>query len=74
MERIISRKVLEVQAACEDLEQCSPSLNNWAKGLVVKLVEITHSQWLYRNMLVHDEVCGVGTAKRKELWQLKIEK
>ena len=54
MEGMISSKVLEVQAACVDLGRCTLSLNNWAKGLVVKLMEITHGQWLYINVLVHN--------------------
>ena len=40
----------------------------------MKLTEITHGQWLYRNVLVHDEVCGVDAAEKKELLQLEIEK
>ena len=73
IEGMISRETLEVQAACVDLEQCTLSLNNWAKGLVVKLMEITHGQWLYRNVLVQDEICGVEAAKRKELLQIETE-
>ena len=74
MEGMISGKILEVQAASVDLGQCTLSLNNWAKGLVVKLMEVTHGQWLYRNVLVHDETCGAEMAKRKELLQLEIER
>ena len=44
IEGIISNKVLKVQAGCVDLGQCTLSLDNWAKGLVVKLMEVTHDQ------------------------------
>ena len=40
---------------------------------MVKLMEVTHGQWLYINVRVHDEFCGLNAAMRKELLQLKIE-
>ena len=48
-------------------------LDNWAKGLAIKLLEATHGQWLYRNMLVHDTVSGLKVAERKEELQREIE-
>ena len=56
-----------------DLGGCSLSLDNWAKGLAIKLLEATHGQWLYRNMLVHDTVSGLKAAERKEELQREIE-
>ena len=38
----------------------------WARGLITKLLEITHGQWLYRNVHVHDKVTGTLATKRKE--------
>lgn len=38
----------------------------WAAGLSVRLLEITHGQWLYRNVLVHDRVSGSQALARKE--------
>ena len=46
---------------------------NWAQGLVVKLLEVTHGQWLYRNVHVHDTVTGVAATARKEDIQQFIE-
>ena len=40
IEGIISDDVLEVQASCVALEGCMLSLDKWAKGMVVKLMEI----------------------------------
>ncbi len=34
---------------------------------------MTHSQWLYRNIQVHDKVSGMLTTLRKEEAQMKIE-
>ena len=48
-------------------------LDNWAKGLDIKLLEATHGQWLYRNMLVHDTVSVLKAAERKEELQREIK-
>ena len=42
----------------------------WAGQLVVRLLEITHGQWVYRNIQVHDEMCGaLRTAQKEQLLQ-----
>ena len=50
------------------------SLDNWAKGLVIKLLEATHWQRLYRNIVVHDLVGGLEAIKRKQELQVEIER
>ena len=50
------------------------SITRWMAGLIVKLLEITHGQWIYRNLRVHDEVAGELVSKRKEELQLEIER
>ena len=39
----------------------------------MKLLEITHGQWLYRNVQVHDAVSGLKAVERKEELQREIE-
>jgi hypothetical protein len=34
--------------------------------LVIKLLEITHGQWLYRNVVVHHRTAGDLVTRRKE--------
>ena len=42
----------------------------WAGQLVVRLLEITHGQWVYRNIQVHDEMRGsIRTAEKEKLLQ-----
>ena len=55
------------------LSNCSLSFDGWAKGLVVKLLEITHGKWLYRNVQVHDSVSSWKAVERKEELQREIE-
>ena len=49
-----------------DLGGCTFSIDDWAQGLVVKLLEITHGQWLYRNVQVHNATSGIKATARKE--------
>ena len=49
------------------------SIDGWMTGLIIKLLEITHGQWLYRNVIVHDNTTGTLITKRKEEIQLEIE-
>ena len=41
---------------------------------MVKLLEATHGQWLYRNVVVHDLVRGLEAVKRKQELQIEIER
>ena len=66
MEGMISSEALSIQAECVHLGGCSLLLDNWAKGLAIKLLEATHGQWLYRNMLLYDTVSGLKAAESKE--------
>ena len=45
----------------------------WKKGLIIKLVEATHGQWLYRNIKVHDKIAGLAVTAHKEEIQQQIE-
>ena len=49
------------------------SIDRWMTELIIKLHEITHGQWLYRNIMVHDSTTGTLITKRKEEIQLEIE-
>ena len=73
MEGMISSEALVIQAECVDLGGCSLSLDNWTKVLAIRLLEATHGQWQYINMLVHDTVSGLKVAERKEEIQREIE-
>ena len=73
MEEMISRKSEAIQKEFVEAGGCNLSLENWAKGLVIKLLEATHGQWLYRNVVVHDKVGGLEAVERKQELQNEIE-
>ena len=49
------------------------SLDNLVNGMVVKLPEATHGQWLYPNIQARDSVTGRQPVLRKEELQREIE-
>jgi hypothetical protein len=74
MEEMICSQVVEIQHTYQRLCGTNHTLKSWETGLVIKLMEITHGQWLYRNVVEHDYVSGAIITKRKEEIQQEIEK
>ena len=66
MEGMISCELVELQKWALVEEESRLTVDNWAKELVIKLLEITHGQWLYHNVLVHDRTAGKLATQRKE--------
>jgi hypothetical protein len=46
----------------------------WVRGLIPKLLEATHGQWIYQNIQIHDSIPGTQVTLRKEAIHCKIEK
>ena len=70
---MISKEVMPIQKEYADISGSALTAEEWTKGAVVKLLETTHGQWLYRNVQVHDIVTGVNATLRKEELQRLIE-
>ena len=73
MEGMISQHVVEIQRDHLRCKGIQWQLYRWASGLVVRLLEITHGQWLYRNVVVHDTTAGRLALIRKEKIMADIE-
>ena len=76
MEGMISEEMLVIHQEylnllCDRGTHRTPT--SWAKGLIFRLIEITHGQWLYRNVHVHDTVTGSHATHRKEELQNETE-
>jgi hypothetical protein len=46
----------------------------WTEGLVIKLLEATHGQWLYQCVQIHDNATGTRVMARKEGILQEIER
>ena len=53
-EGVISKETMGIQKSYLALSSYHLSIERWMKGLITKLLEVTHGQWLYRNVHVHD--------------------
>ena len=68
LEGMISMEITIIQQQYMAVNGSRMNLDKWCTGLITRLLEITHGQWLYRNYIVHDPVSGiVATAKKEEL-------
>ena len=54
MEGTISKEITGIQKSYLALSRYHLSIERWTRGLINKLLEVTHGQWLYRNVHVHD--------------------
>ena len=59
MEGMVSKELVSIQWEYLVLSGSSMTVDRWMSGLITKLLEVTHGQWLYRNIQVHDIVSGV---------------
>ena len=73
MEGMISKEIIPIQSDYVEMGGSAMSVDEWARGLVIKLLEVTHGQWLYRNVHVHDAASGIAATARKEEIQRCIE-
>ena len=74
MEGMVSKELVSIQWEYLVLSGSSMTVDRWMSGLITKLLEVTHGQWLYRNIQVHDIVSGVEATLRKEEILMEIEK
>ena len=65
---MISTEITTIQQQYMAVNGSRMSLDKWCTGLISRILEITHGQWLYRNYIVHNPVSGtIATAKKEEM-------
>ncbi len=62
---MVSSKLLPIQSAY--LLQCnfSHQAESWISGVITQLLQVTHYQWIYRCVLVHDHTTGMLISSHK---------
>ena len=70
---MISKEIIELQRHHMIVTGSRRSVEKWGAGLVTRLLEITHGQWIYRNFVVHDHVSGTLATASKEQLMVEIE-
>jgi hypothetical protein len=54
MEGMVAKDLREIQATYSEIEGSNVMPKQWTIGVVIKLLETTHGQWLYGCIQVHD--------------------
>jgi hypothetical protein len=64
---MISKEITGIQQQYYALNGIQMSLEKWSSGLITRLLEIMHGQWIHQHFIVHDPVSGIiATAKKEE--------
>ena len=74
MEGMISKEITGIQKLYLALRSYHISIECWTTGLITKLLEVTHGQWLYRNVHAQDSISVTTATLHKEEIQMDIEK
>jgi hypothetical protein len=63
---MVSSNPLPIQSA--HLLQCNSSYQaaRWISGVITQLLQVTHSQWIYQCVVVHDHTTGTLISSHKE--------
>ena len=73
MEGMLSMECMVVQAEFVHFHGLQGCVDKWAVGLTIKLLECTHWQWLYWNILVHNHKSGMARTLQKKHFLQEIE-
>ena len=73
MEGVVSKEMAAIQGSILSLHGSPLTLKAWKSGLVIKFLDVTHGQWLYRNLKAHDTLAGLLVTEVKEELQADIE-
>ncbi len=73
MEGMVCREIRVIETTHTALSGSRTNAEKWTVELITKLLEVTHGQWLYHNIQVHDKVTGTLAMLRKEEIQMEIE-
>ena len=74
MEGMVSKEIAAIQTHFLRMSNSRLNIDRWGVGLITKLLECTHGQWLYRNIVVNDRTSGEIATQRKEEIQMEVEK
>ena len=73
MEGMVCKEMRTIQQSQCSMVGWQNDTEKWGRELVIRLLEITHRQWLYRNIQVHNRITGTIATQRKEELQMEIE-
>ncbi len=73
MEGMVCRSIQGIQKTYRTMEGSNLSPTQWMVGVITKLLEATHGQWLYQCTQIHNRLNGTNATLRKEELQREIK-
>jgi hypothetical protein len=70
---MVSKQIAKIQSAYLLCSNSSQPASSWIAGLITQLLQVTHTQWIYRCLLVHDRNTGTLISAHKEDLLKEIE-
>jgi len=74
MKGMVCKEIRAIQRTHSSITGLRCNTECWGSELVTRLLEVTHGQWLYRNVQVHDRITGTLATQQKEELQMEIER
>ncbi len=74
LEGIICKEIRIIQSTHSSIAGLRCNMEQWGRELVTHLLKVTHGQWLYRNVQVHDKLMGTLAAQQKKELMMEIER
>ena len=71
---MVSQALLPLYSTISHTSNLAPSAARWITGLITQLLQVTHTQWIYRCVLVHDQATGTLISAHKEELLKEIER
>jgi hypothetical protein len=63
---MVSSKLLPLQSTIAHNGKLSSNATWWISGFITQLLQVTHTQWIYCCVLVHDRTTGILISMHKE--------
>lgn len=73
-EGMVSKHLIELQKDYYGITGSRRSVDKWIRGVITQLLQITHTQWIYRNVVVHDKMTGTLISEYKLELQKEIDR
>ena len=73
MEGRVSTAMFSVQCTHLSLTHSRITGDDWMRGLILRLIHMSHSQWLFRNFTLHDKQCGYRRLKDRAEVLVRID-
>jgi hypothetical protein len=70
---MLSTQMAAVQSAYLLQHQSTRQVSMWISGLITQLLQVTHCQWIYRCVVVHDRTTGTLVTTHKEELMKEID-